>query len=352
MSLPPSTPAVNSPAVSTATKKTKRHETFSTYNYRLIRTINGNIGIAQTAMNVLNEITNDLFVRLATESANLARINKRTTLGSAEIRTSTALLIPGELGANAISSAAVVVEAYLAAVAPDTTGATKNGPVNRSSRAGLTLPVGRIERYLRKQGFAKRVSKSCPVFLTAVLEYVVMDLISNAIKVAVAAKKQRITPRHIMQTIFDDMEFSALIGSDAKIMRGGVPVNVHPNLEKRKVKKITKRKSRAAPKATTAAAPVAKPATAPVTKTKVAGKRQRKEVDVTAAPATKKVAKAPKAVKATKTVTPAAPAAQKKRKTAAPAATTVPVVKAAKAPRAKKAAPAATTPAVTAPIVA
>ena len=40
----------------------------------------------------------------------------------------------------------------------------------RSAKAGLQFPVGRMARYLRQGGFAKRVGAGAPVYLAAVLE--------------------------------------------------------------------------------------------------------------------------------------------------------------------------------------
>nr|GEX70994.1 histone H2AX [Tanacetum cinerariifolium] len=48
--------------------------------------------------------------------------------------------------------------------------------VTRSAKAGLTFPVGRISRYLRNGRYAKRVGSGCPVYLSAVLEYLAAEI--------------------------------------------------------------------------------------------------------------------------------------------------------------------------------
>ncbi len=52
-----------------------------------------------------------------------------------------------------------------AKVARKTVGKSKT----KSSRAGLVMPVGRIQRYLRKGQFAKRIGVGAGVYLAAVL---------------------------------------------------------------------------------------------------------------------------------------------------------------------------------------
>ena len=77
-------------------------------------------------------------------------------------------------------------------------GKGKSGQRSRSSRAGLQFPVGRMARYLRRGGYAKRVGGGAPVYLASVLEYLTAELLELAGNAAKDNKKQRIVPRHIM----------------------------------------------------------------------------------------------------------------------------------------------------------
>ncbi len=51
---------------------------------------------------------------------------------------------------------------------------------SHSIKAGLQFPVGRVARFLRKGRFAARVGSGAPIFLAAVLEYLVAEILELA----------------------------------------------------------------------------------------------------------------------------------------------------------------------------
>ena len=82
--------------------------------------------------------------------------------------------------------------------------------VSRSAKAGLTFPVGRLARLLKKGGYSERVGIGAPVFLAAVLEYLVAELLEVSVMVVREHKKNRIIPRHIFLGLKEDEEFNKL----------------------------------------------------------------------------------------------------------------------------------------------
>ena len=109
----------------------------------------------------------------------------------------------------------------------------KTGAKSRSSKAGLTFPVGRIGRFLKKGRFAQRVGAGAPVYVAAILEYLTAELLELAGNAAKDNKKTRITPRHIQLAVKNDEEFNKVLGK-ATIASGGVVSNVHSALVKNK----------------------------------------------------------------------------------------------------------------------
>ena len=113
--------------------------------------------------------------------------------------------------------------------------AKKTGSKSRSARAGLTLPVARLGRLLRKGRFAPRIGAAAPVFMAAVLEYLVAELLELAGNAARDGKKMRIIPRHIQLAIKQDEELNKYLGK-ATISQGGVVPNIHAALLKKSAK--------------------------------------------------------------------------------------------------------------------
>jgi histone H2A len=105
----------------------------------------------------------------------------------------------------------------------------KVGGKGTSARAGLTFPVARVSKYLRKGRFAPRLGVGASIFTTAVIEYLVAELLELSGNCCREHKKARIIPRHIKLAIKNDAELNKLIGK-VTISTGGVAPNVHPSL--------------------------------------------------------------------------------------------------------------------------
>merc|ERR1711881_211616 len=74
----------------------------------------------------------------------------------------------------------------------------------KSSRAGLTFPVGRITRYLRDGRYSNRVSPGAGIFASAVLEYLMAEVVELAGNACADNKRKTISPRHLMLAVRND----------------------------------------------------------------------------------------------------------------------------------------------------
>ncbi|KAM0043004.1 putative transcription factor Hap3/NF-YB family [Helianthus debilis subsp. tardiflorus] len=108
-------------------------------------------------------------------------------------------------------------------------GGPRKKAVTRSIRAGLQFPVGRIGRYLKNGGYAKRVGTGAPVYLAAVLKYLAAEVLELAGNAARDNKKNRINPRHVLLAIRNDDELGKLLAG-VTIAHGGVLPNINPVL--------------------------------------------------------------------------------------------------------------------------
>lgn len=96
-------------------RKKRRKESFSVYLYKVLKQVHPEIGISSKAMAIMNSFVNDIFERLAGESARLTAYNKTRTVTSREIQTAVRLLLPGELAKHAVSEGSKAITKYTAA---------------------------------------------------------------------------------------------------------------------------------------------------------------------------------------------------------------------------------------------
>jgi histone H2B len=99
-----------------AKKRVKaKHETYKIYIYKVLKQVHPDTGISSKAMSILNSFINDIFEKIAGETANLARYNKKPTVTSREIQTAVRLILPGELAKHAVSEGTKAVTKFTSA---------------------------------------------------------------------------------------------------------------------------------------------------------------------------------------------------------------------------------------------
>merc|ERR1712170_105784 len=98
--------------------------------------------------------------------------------------------------------------------------------ITKSKRAGLQFPVARIYKMLKTQRISRRVSLSASVYLSAVLEYIMAELLEITGIVANDYAATRLTSRHLKLALNRDSELQALFNNC--IFRGsGVVPNIN-----------------------------------------------------------------------------------------------------------------------------
>ena len=85
---------------------------------------------------------------------------------------------------------------------------------SRSQRAGLTMPVSKLNRHLRDKKQAKaRVGAGAPVYLAAVLEYAAAEIWEAACNNL--GTRKRVMPQDVMSAIRNDTEMNQLFAGCA-----------------------------------------------------------------------------------------------------------------------------------------
>ena len=87
---------------------------------------------------------------------------------------------------------------------------SKKKSKSRSEKAGLLMPVSKLNRHLRESGRSKRVGAGAPVYLAAILEYAAAEMLELAGNEL--GKRKRITPQDLMKAIRADEELNKLLG--------------------------------------------------------------------------------------------------------------------------------------------
>lgn len=112
---------------------------------------------------------------------------------------------------------------------PKAAGSKKSSKVaakkggNRSKKAGLIFPIGRVGSLLRRGQYARRVGASSAVYLAAVLEYLTAELLELTVKAAAQQKNKskRLSPRTLTLAVRHDDDLGALL-QNVTLSRGGV----------------------------------------------------------------------------------------------------------------------------------
>lgn len=111
--------------------------------------------------------------------------------------------------------------------------------MSRSARAGVTFPVGRIHRLLKKGNYGERIGTGSSVYLAAVLEYLCAEILELAGNASRDNKKHRIAPRHILLAVKNDEELNKLLAG-VTISEGGVIPNIQASLLPKRTKAPSK----------------------------------------------------------------------------------------------------------------
>lgn len=98
--------------------------------------------------------------------------------------------------------------------------------VSKSEKAGIYFPVGRIKRYLKNRIDGKRISVYSAVYLAAVLEYLMAEVLECAGNVTKDMQKKIIIPRHIKFGVGQDQELDQLL-QHVTISHGGVMPDIN-----------------------------------------------------------------------------------------------------------------------------
>lgn len=84
-------------------KKKPRNQSYKVHIARVLKQVHPNTHLSKKAMTIMNCFMEDMFERIATEAAFLAKHSQKVTMTSKDVEASVRLLLSGELAKHAVS---------------------------------------------------------------------------------------------------------------------------------------------------------------------------------------------------------------------------------------------------------
>jgi histone H2A len=216
--------------VKTRKRAKANYSGFSSYTTKVLKQVHPDTGINKGALGMVNRFV-DEFMRAVAEASNgLLELSHHKTVDSRVIRSAVQIVLPAELSKHGQAEGIKAMVAYNATQVAEGAKAPKREGTGakRSVRANLTFPITRVERQLRGMlAGRKRVGAGAGVYLTAVVEYLVAEILELAGNTARDMKKTRVTPRQIRLAFGNDDDLSAFALSHRLVFQGGVLPNIH-----------------------------------------------------------------------------------------------------------------------------
>ena len=91
----------------------KGKRSFATYINRVNKNSKKGLTLSSKSVKILNSFAFDMFDKIATQAAAVARAARKSTLGAAEIQTAVRLTLPADLAKHSISEASKAVTTAL-----------------------------------------------------------------------------------------------------------------------------------------------------------------------------------------------------------------------------------------------
>jgi histone H2A len=184
--------------------------------------------ISSSAKYTINEMIKSFIVDMTNCAAKLALDANKKTLSYREIQAAVAIVIPHidslreDLSRHAVSEGTKAVTKYNSAIydRKQYTGQKKNTSI--AALAGLTFSPSRVRALMRMHSSIGRIGVGAAVYLTAVVEYLIAELLEYSGNYARDAKRVRIINRDLRFTVSNKEELGKLFSSKKYLLGGGV----------------------------------------------------------------------------------------------------------------------------------
>jgi histone H3/H4 len=201
---------------------------FEIYIPKLLKNTIPNYSITCNAKEQLNSVVCIVAHFLAEKSIKLAFCSEKKTISSKQIENSLRLYFTPNLYQLLVQNANIAVEKFSSLT-------TEEKYLSRQKRSGLVFPPALAEKFLRYFGYSKvMVTKTAPVFFASILENIVIEILSSAVK-TISKSHKRITIRDLEIGIRKDFELDKLFTTlKISLIGGGVIPDINEALINKK----------------------------------------------------------------------------------------------------------------------
>ena len=200
------------------------HIDFRTYIRRVLTQVHPDTRITTVAKDEMNGVVNYIGQSLTQTAVKVAVQDKRVTVSPKDMQAAVRLVLPGELAKHAVSEGTRAVRKFA-----DSSSGSREESITQAVRAGLKFPPSAARKFFASH--KKRVSGETSVYLAAVLEYLVAEILELAGNAARDGKVKSITVGHMGMAICNDEDILKLTRSLKITLSGqGVVPYVHSQL--------------------------------------------------------------------------------------------------------------------------
>lgn len=184
----------------------KKSHFFELYITRILKQIDHSFSISNDAKLQLNSFTCILINNICSHIKKLLVFCNKRICSVKEIKTVARFFFKGKLLINAINEGQKAVDNYIAFDA-----SLKN--VAKNTRANITIPPSLISKIFKDNSIAFSSSSPASVFLAAVIDYILHDILDTTVILCKDTKRTRINIQHIHLVVNNDIELLSIFNS-------------------------------------------------------------------------------------------------------------------------------------------
>lgn len=209
-------------SVKSSKKSQCKNLSYKNYIHQLLKKVADDIHISARVVSQLNVIVRIMANVISEKARILTRNCEKQTVTVKEIMSSICLVIPQELLKNVHTDATHAITDY-------GSDNKQPGPRSKAHKAGIIFPPHLAEKSLRQNGTCGlSIGDTATVYLAAVLQSLVSQILDKVIVKTREAKKITINIRHLFLGVYKDENLAILFNNlGLKILGGGSTPNIH-----------------------------------------------------------------------------------------------------------------------------